>query len=176
MLNKTCLVLFMLSLAGCAALPKELQVSDESQLVDYSQVTSAPEQNNNKLVRWGGMIAEVHNLDNTSVVEMVYYPLRDYGKPLMKDNSVGFFRVYLDEVLDSEVYSKGRLVTFTGLVKGIEYVRVEGQRYALPAVLSNTYYLWKDEFSEGNNDIEDKYKHPTRSSDKNWIRATDTKR
>lgn len=144
MLRKLSLLFIIVWLAGCSTLPESIQLAEQNQLVDYPQVASDPEQNKDKFARWGGVIAEVENQPDATVLELVFYPLRSYGRPIVSDESIGRFRVYVDGFLDPMVYAKGRAVTFTGQVLGTEEGLVGEQPYVFPALHSTGYHLWKE--------------------------------
>jgi outer membrane lipoprotein len=144
MLGKIIVLLAVLCMVGCSTVPDSIQVTEENQLVDYPQVAANPEQNKDKLARWGGVIAEIENQPDMTMLELVFYPLRSYGRPVVSDESIGRFRVYVDGFLDPMVFAKGRSVTFTGKVLGIEDGLVGEQKYVFPALHSQGYHLWKD--------------------------------
>ncbi len=130
-------------ISGCATFPDALQVSDESQLVTYQQVSAQPQASKGKLARWGGEIASIKNKPEMTVLEVVHYPLKSYGRPIDQDESIGRFRVNVDGFLDPMVYEKGRLVTFTGTVLGVEKGLVGEHEYVFPSLSSSAYHLWK---------------------------------
>ena len=77
------------------------------------------------------------------MVELVQFPLRDYGRPMVSDDSPGRFRVYVDGFLDPVLYEKGRAITFTGKVAGVEKGTVGEQAYEFPTLKAKGYHLWK---------------------------------
>lgn len=129
---------------GCAVVPESIEVVDESALVGYQQVASAPDLNSQKVARWGGVITKVENLPDATVMEILHFPLRGYGRPVTATDSEGRFRVYIDGFLDPMVYEKGRSVTFTGKVLGVEDGLVGEHSYAFPTIKAEGYYLWRD--------------------------------
>lgn len=131
-------------LAGCSTLPDSLQMANESNLVTYPEVASSPEANADKLARWGGVIAHIENQADSTLVEMVHFPLRSYGRPSTSNESIGRFRVYVDGFLDPMVFKAGRSITFNGQVIGIEDGQVGEQQYRFPAIQASAYHLWQD--------------------------------
>lgn len=134
----------VLLLSGCAVVPDAIQVADEAQLINYQQAAAAPVASQDKTARWGGVIAEIENLPDATLLEMVHYPLRAYGKPLVSDESIGRFRVYVDGFLDPMVYEKGRSITFTGKVLGTEEGLVGEHNYVFPTLKADGYHLWRN--------------------------------
>lgn len=141
---KALFVVAVMMLSGCAVVPDAIEVADESQLVGYQQVAASPDSLQDKQARWGGVIAEIENLPDATLIELVHYPLRPYGKPLVSDNSKGRFRVYVDGFLDPMVYEKGRSITFTGKVLGTEEGLVGDHNYVFPTIKADGYHLWRN--------------------------------
>ena len=137
-------LLFVALLSGCAAIPESIQVADEAQLIPYQQAAAEPDKSKNRKVRWGGVIAKIENLPDKTKLELVHYPLRSYGRPLVGDQSVGRFRVYVDGFLDPMVYEQGRAITFTGTVMDTEEGAVGEHQYLFPTLNAEGYHLWKD--------------------------------
>lgn len=137
-------VLTVLLLSGCAAVPDSIKVDERAPLIDYQQAASNPQGNADKTVRWGGVIAQVENLPDATMLEVVHYDLRSYGRPIVSDQSVGRFRVYVDGFLDPMVFERGRIVTFAGSLIGVEEGAVGEHKYLFPTIKSNGYHLWKD--------------------------------
>ena len=134
----------LLLLAGCSTLPDELQVAGDTNLFSYQQVSANPQQTAGRMVRWGGVIAEVSNKQDATLVEMVHYPLRSYGRPSVSDDSVGRFRVYIDGFLDPMVFKPGRSLTIKGQVLGSEKDMVGEHEYVFPAIKAEGYHLWRE--------------------------------
>lgn len=133
-----------LFLAGCASYPDPVQLPPETPTVTYEQVATAPDKAKGEMAQWGGVVAGIHNLAEGTMVEMVFYPLRGYGRPLLGKESIGRFRVYVDGFLDPMVYQKGRSMTFLGAVEGLEEGAVGEQKYIFPTLKAKGYYLWED--------------------------------
>ncbi|GAB3023055.1 Slp family lipoprotein [Bowmanella dokdonensis] len=134
----------ILLMAGCSTLPDELQVKEGTNLLSYQQVSANPQQTAGNQVRWGGVIAEVTNKQDATLVEVVHYPLRSYGRPSVSDDSMGRFRVYIDGFLDPMVFKPGRSLTITGKVLGSETDRVGEHDYVFPAIKADGYHLWRE--------------------------------
>ncbi len=136
---------FIAFLSGCAIVPENIQIADENQLVTYEQVLATGDGALTKPARWGGLIANVENLESGSVVEVVSFPLNHYGKPSVGGESVGRFKVKMSDFLDPIVFESGRVITFTGVVdKPLEGVIGE-QNYVYPTLQGNSFHLWRKE-------------------------------
>lgn len=134
----------VLSIAGCASFPNAVQLPEETQTVPYEQVMADPENTKGQLAQWGGVVAKVENLPEQTMLEMVYYPLRTYGRPSVGKESIGRFRVYVKGFLDPMVYQEGRSMTFSGEVIGVEEGMVGEHKYMYPTLQAKGYYLWEE--------------------------------
>lgn len=130
-------------LAGCVGFPEKLEVAEPNKLVSYQDAASKADQVKGQTMRWGGAIAKIENKENHTVLEMVYYPLTGYGRPISDDESMGRFRIHVQGFMDPMVYQEGRLMTFTGELKGVEQGLVGEHKYVFPTADVKSYYLWK---------------------------------
>jgi outer membrane lipoprotein len=141
---RICTVLVTLFMVGCSTFPDKLQLDDTTQLITYEDAASKAEQVKGKTLRWGGAIAKVENKPDSTVFEMVYYPLNSYGRPVSDDESTGRYRVTVNGFMDPMVYQVGRLMTFTAQLNGLEKGLVGEHEYVFPTATVEAYYLWKN--------------------------------
>ncbi|WP_299071692.1 Slp family lipoprotein [uncultured Paraglaciecola sp.] len=141
---RICALLSALFLAGCSTFPEKLKLEDNTQLVTYENARSNAEQTKGKLLRWGGAIAKVENKPDSTIFEMVSYPLTSYGRPRTNEESMGRFRISVKGFLDPMVYQVGRLMTFTAQLNGLEKGLVGEHEYTFPTAMVKGYYLWKN--------------------------------
>lgn len=134
----------LLALAGCSTVPDSVQVPESVNLVSYQQVAGSPDTNKDRIARWGGVVAHIENHTDSTLLEVVHFPLRSYGRPILHDESIGRFRVYVDGFLDPMVFEKGRMMTFAGQVIGTEEGVVGEHQYVFPTLHADGYHLWKD--------------------------------
>ena len=149
-------IVFAMFLGGCVAVPESVQLPESTPLLSYQDVVSSPqvssstsapptsENTTNKMARWGGVVANIENKADKTQLDIVYYPLRDYGRPVVGKESIGRFRVYVDGFLDPMVYQRGRSMTFTGEFAGLEEGLVGEHVYQYPTLMAKGYHLWKD--------------------------------
>ena len=142
--NRICILLVALFLVGCSTFPDKLQLDDNTPLISYEDAASKAEQVKGNMLRWGGTIAKVENKSDSTVFEMVHYPLNSYGKPVSGDDSMGRFRISVDGFMDPMVYKVGRLMTFTAQLNGLEKGLVGEHEYVFPTATVDAYYLWKN--------------------------------
>lgn len=127
---------------ACASLPPQpLQIDLESN-PDFNQVHANINQYVGQQVRWGGTIQSLHNLANSTELEIVSRPLDDTAKPKTFGNSPGRFIAIVQGFLDPSDFAIGRKVTVIGTIKG-EMARKIGEfKYQYPTISVSTCYLW----------------------------------
>ncbi|MCC2616262.1 Slp family lipoprotein [Aestuariibacter halophilus] len=138
------LVAGIVLLSGCASFPDSIQTADNAPLLSYAEVAGHPQETTGKQVRWGGVIASVTNLPERTQLEILHYPLRNYGRPMTSNDSQGRFRVYVKGFLDPMVYEQGRAITVLGVAQGVEQGMVGEHPYVFPTVEASGYHLWTD--------------------------------
>jgi outer membrane lipoprotein len=141
---RICTLLAALFLSGCSTFPDKLRLDDTSQLITYEDAASNAERVKGKMLRWGGAIAKVENKPDSTVFEMVYYPLNGYGRPVSSKESIGRYRIIVNGFMDPMVYQVGRLMTFTGQLSGLEKGLVGEHEYVFPTATVEAYYLWEN--------------------------------
>ena len=128
-------------LSACAGLPaavREVPVQD----VTYSQVSQNPVHYKDTSVRWGGVVIDVENEENFTLVQVLSYPLNYYGRPELSKPSEGRFVIKSPEFLDPAVYAKDREITVAGAIEG-DMERTIGKKHVrLPLLTSKAIYLW----------------------------------
>ncbi|RUO19321.1 hypothetical protein CWE08_10120 [Aliidiomarina iranensis] len=138
-------IILMLTLTGCASqIPSSVR-GDGGELTSFQQVRAAPEATAGQQVRWGGIIAEVRNRENSSEIEVVGFALRSFGRPQSNDETYGRFRVQIDGFADPEVYAKGRMITVLGTYTETEAGMIGEYNYEFPVVQASGVELWREE-------------------------------
>lgn len=137
-----CLVVIVMS--GCASrLPEELR-TDEKQLIEFSDAFIEPQAHTGSPARWGGLIANVENLSESSVIEVVQFDLSGYGRPHVTEESPGRFRIRVPGFIDPEIYKQGREVSVFGLFSGVESGFIGEFEYMFPMIESEGLHLWPE--------------------------------
>lgn len=131
-----------LTLSACSAVPDKLKVANEDQLVGFEAAFEMPNAANGKPGRWGGVIAEVKNSDDGTIIEVVNFPLNSWGRPVPSDQSTGRFRAKLASFVDPMVYTQGSEITFTGIIGASEKGTIGEYSYLFPVLQVNAQYLW----------------------------------
>ena len=104
-------------LSACAGLPAAVKNVPVTKLT-YSQASGDPNSYKGTAVRWGGVIIDVENEENQTLVQVLSYPLDYTGRPQSTKQSEGRFVVKSAEFLDPAVYKKDREITVAGELEG----------------------------------------------------------
>ncbi len=104
-----------------------------------------------ELQRWGGALAEAHNLRDSTELTVVGYPLDGCGRPRLSAAPVGRFIAVAPGYLETGDYRPGRTVTATGLITGTREGQVGNAPYRFPLLSNAKVRLWPDalESSDG---------------------------
>ena len=134
-----------LLLTGCSTIPEPINTSDDTSLASYQGVANNPEQFVGQQARWGGVIADVRNSEDYTIIEMVNFPLKSWGRPTVGDDSDGRFLALIDGFIDPAVYEQGRSLTILGTVQEVRTGKIDDYTYTYPVLEASGYYLWKKE-------------------------------
>lgn len=138
------LVLLALLLAACASnTPRALRDAPEHS-PSLGQVHARPDAYINQRLRWGGTIARIENLPQSTRLEIVARRLYDSGKPLDEDSSEGRFLAHIDQFLDPSIYNIGRNITVVGRLERIEERELDKMHYRYPVVSVDSHHLWPE--------------------------------
>ena len=142
-MSRIALSVSIAALAGCTApVFKDAPPSAERPL----DVAGEPERYHDTDVLWGGKIIAVRNLEGTTEVQVVAYPLDDAQRPLQAAPTEGRFIVALPGYVEALDYPLGRFVTLRGQVHGTRSGRVDDHDYVFPLVENATVHLWPVNF------------------------------
>ncbi|MSP28312.1 MAG: Slp family lipoprotein [Methylococcales bacterium] len=138
---KAIFLLLCLVLTACSSLPPAIENPPAFDLA-YRYAAQDTARYKTMLVRWGGVIAEVDNEQNASLVQVLLYPLNSYGRPMVDEQPQGRFVIKSSQFLDPLVYSQNSEITVAGTLTGSINRTIGKKTMSLPLVLSNTLYLW----------------------------------
>jgi outer membrane lipoprotein len=131
-----------LLLVGCVSYPDSVAVPEGTELVSFSQVNQTDFLASGQLARWSGVIADVKNEASQTVVDVLYYPAMDSGRPRVTDEPAGRFRVRVDGFLDPAIYIKGKSITALGALTTKETAKIGEYEYEYPTISSAKLHLW----------------------------------
>lgn len=134
-----------LTISACSVIPEELQTPEGTNLVSFERALMQPAEAVGETARWGGVIASVSNTDDGTVIEVVNFDLKNWGRPLVSDESNGRFRAVLESFVDPMVYQKGRSITVVGQVVEPVEGTIDEFKYLFPTIAVTAKKLWTEE-------------------------------
>ncbi len=132
-----------LLLTACSSLPPTIENPPALDL-SYGNAIQDLTRYKNQPVRWGGVVAEVENEQNASLVQVLFYPLNSYGRPMLDEQPQGRFVLKSTQFLDPLVYAKNSEITVAGSLNGSIERTIGKKVVSLPLVVATTLYLWPD--------------------------------
>jgi outer membrane lipoprotein len=131
----------LLLLSACAGLPPVIENAPAVDL-SYLQVSRDRDSFKDVPVRWGGVIIDIENEAQFSLMQVVYYPLDYSGRPQIFKQGEGRFVVKIAEFLDPVVYTKNKTITVAGMING-SIERTVGKRVIqVPLISATAIHLW----------------------------------
>ena len=135
------LVTLFLLLSACASGP-----GFDSRGVDRSltpaRVAAGPQLATGKQVLWGGTILHTTNLEDSTQMEVLAYPLDANERPQSESAPLGRFILEQAGYLEPASYAEGRLITVVGTVTGTRAGRVDESDYDYPVITARQLNLW----------------------------------
>jgi outer membrane lipoprotein len=135
-------LVLIISMSACSThIPPEIKQPIEG-APGIGQVRDQPDAHLSRKVRWGGVILDTENQQDTSSLTIVAFPLRDNGEPRVSDQSTGRFIALVDEFLEPTVFTSEREITVTGTVLKTQTRDVGEFAYEYPVIQVQNYYIW----------------------------------
>lgn len=132
------LTIVILALSACTTVPEQIQGT----FTDVSPARVDPGVYEAD-VRWGGVILDSRNTDNGTCFEVLSRSLDKYLRPKVEDATLGRFIACKQGFHDPIVFSKGREITVTGNIKGIDVRKVDDFDYRYPMLDVTDLVLWE---------------------------------
>jgi outer membrane lipoprotein len=138
------LLVAVLILSACAMQPPEVINRGPISALTVTQVRAAADGAfAGSVVRWGGVITDVENLSDRTLVEVVSHTLATDGRPESDGTSDGRFIARFNGFVEPLTYKTGALLTVVGDVGDEAIVRPIGDyEYSFPVVNVSGAYLW----------------------------------
>jgi outer membrane lipoprotein len=95
-----------------------------------------------RVLEWGGVIVDTHNLAQRTELQVIGYPLGRSGRPDLDATPVGRFITVSPGFLEPEEYRRGRQITLSGRIAGIRQGSVGEADYLFPVIESDEIHLW----------------------------------
>lgn len=134
-------LLACLLLSACSTLPPAIKDAPMYD-ISYSQASQAINTYKNAPVRWGGVIVDIENEQNFSLLQVLYYPLSGSGKPQLDEAYEGRFAIKSAAFLDPAIYAKNTAITVAGTLAGDIERTIGKKTMRLPLISATTLHLW----------------------------------
>lgn len=92
--------------------------------------------------RWGGTLASVRNLPDSTEIEVIGYPLEQCGRPRTGAEPVGRFILIKPGYLEGADHPIGSTLTATGVITGTRQSHVGAAPYRFPLLKSDHIRWW----------------------------------
>jgi outer membrane lipoprotein len=93
-------------------------------------------------VLWGGTILSIKNLEDSTELEVLAYPLNTYHRPIIDSTPLGRFIIVHKGYLEPTTYAEGRSITALGKVAGTREGNVGDSKYTYAVMDSEQLQLW----------------------------------
>jgi outer membrane lipoprotein len=135
----------LLLLFGCTyAISPEIEGTVDK-TITFEHLQADPDTFKGKIIILGGTIAQINNIKQGTVIEIVQKPLDYWGKPKRTDRTGGRFILVHPGYLDAMIYAPGREITVAAEVEGTRSKALGGTEYSYPVVLAKEIKLWERE-------------------------------
>ena len=133
----------MLVLAACATTPAPQRVATDGFRMDLPPHQAASvDPATRERVRWGGMIVEVRNQENSSEIEVLAYPLDRKFRPILKAPTEGRFVAVMPGYVERYDWPQGRFLTVHGTLAGTREGLIDEKLYVYPVLQVEGSHLW----------------------------------
>ena len=133
-----------LLLAACASGPG-ITTDGVNETVTPRQASAEIDALQGDQVLWGGMIVNSTNLENSTRLEVLGYPLDGSQQPQTSAEPSGRFLALEQGYLETADYRQGRLVTIKGVLSETQDGAIGEADYTYPVVQAEQIYLWPEE-------------------------------
>lgn len=141
MLNKFLFILLASLLVSCAG-TAVFDTSQVDQSLTPNSVIAEPELSRDRIALWGGTILDTQNLQHSTQIEVLAYPLNSSHRPLLEKPPLGRFIILQQGFLEPASYAQGRLLTVLGSVEENQSGSVGESRYIYPVIYAQQLQLW----------------------------------
>lgn len=136
-----------LLLSGCATTPR-FNLEDVDTALTPGNAVAQIETARGKKVVWGGIIVSSRNLQNSTQLEILAYPLDSNHRPLTEREPLGRFFADHNGYLETVDYAPGRELTLTGTLGSVKEGKIDESVYHYPAISTEQIHLWTKKRSD----------------------------
>lgn len=128
-------------LTGCATTP-DFDTSQVDRALTPQSVIAEAEASHGKIALWGGTILNTRNLEDTTQIEVLAYPLNSSHKPMLDSKPLGRFIIQHKGYLEPATYEQGLLISVLGSVAKNQKGKVGESEYTYPVINARQLHLW----------------------------------
>ena len=128
-------------LTSCAITP-DFDTTKVDHALTPKSVVAEPSLSHGKIALWGGTIIDIHNLKNSTQIEVLAYPLNSSHRPMQESQPLGRFIIQNKDYLEPSNYAQGRLLTVLGSVSKSQSGKVGESSYIYPVINAQQLHLW----------------------------------
>lgn len=145
-------------LGACTSMPPDIRDFSAME-IPYQTVSQNAEVHKDTPVRWGGTVIEVENEKDSSLMQVLFYPLDRSGYPETGKPGEGRFAIEISEFLDPAIYTKGAEITVTGTIKGSIERTVGNKTIHIPLITAKNIHLWPQTYREDSTYWNNRYRY-----------------
>lgn len=93
-------------------------------------------------ILWGGRIVAIENLESSTRVQVIAFPLNRAQQPAPEASSIGRFVFVVPGFVEPLDYAPGRHLTVQGVISGIWHGQANDQDYPFPVVQASAVNIW----------------------------------
>lgn len=144
-LNRHLPLVLLFFLSACSSMPSAIR---DFSAVDmpYQLVSQNVDSYQGTPIRWGGTVIDIENEKDSSLVQILYYPLDRSGFPQTSQAGEGRFAVITSDFLDPAILTRNSKVTVIGTLSGGIERTVGNKLIRIPLVTSDAIYLWPKDY------------------------------
>lgn len=147
---RLCFLLYsVLLLSACTSMPPDIRNFSATD-IPYQLIAQNTDAYKDTPIRWGGTVIEIENEADSSLMQVLFYPLNRHGYPQTDQPGEGRFAVRTSEFLDPAIFIKGTEVTVTGSVKENIERTVGNKTIHIPLITAKAIHLWPLSYREDN--------------------------
>ena len=141
------IVLLTILLAGCAT-PGPYADAGYNPAVKPGMGIDNLKNHLGEQVLWGGVVVATRNLQNSTQLEILAYPLNSGQRPMTDRSAAGRFLALHAGYLEPKDYAAGREVTVLGTLSRVQEGKIGEAAYTYPVIEARGVHLWPEQQSE----------------------------
>ncbi len=136
------LSIVLLLIAGCAPVISKQVREQVSPDITFGEVFNNPERYKGQMIILSGIIIQIENTKEGTLLQILQRPAGFRGKPKDVDETGGRFLALDSRYLDATVFIKGRAVTVAGEIQEKRILPLGEIEYTYPLIYVKEIYLW----------------------------------